>query len=73
MRPRVFPAEDIRMDVDTRMEVIQASMRPRVFPAEDVERRRTQAQRRCASMRPRVFPAEDITVLVGMLGRQSLQ
>ena len=34
MRPRVFPAEDLRKYGDDDRE-IGASMRPRVFPAED--------------------------------------
>ena len=37
MRPRVFPAEDIRCR--EALEALRgASMRPRVFPAEDAER-----------------------------------
>ena len=35
MRPRVFPAEDVRTLLD-RHGVRPASMRPRVFPAEDL-------------------------------------
>ena len=34
MRPRVFPAEDVRIE-GPRDEHVIASMRPRVFPAED--------------------------------------
>ena len=34
MRPRVFPAEDVRTSEVLRVEC-NASMRPRVFPAED--------------------------------------
>ena len=35
MRPRVFPAEDVRaLAIGVRQ--IKASMRPRVFPAEDI-------------------------------------
>ena len=36
MRPRVFPAEDIRPSPNDDMLTV-ASMRPRVFPAEDAE------------------------------------
>ena len=35
MRPRVFPAEDLRQSLPARR-LSNASMRPRVFPAEDV-------------------------------------
>ena len=35
MRPRVFPAEDKRLDANCFCEG-PASMRPRVFPAEDM-------------------------------------
>ena len=35
MRPRVFPAEDVRKLEETPGGVEPASMRPRVFPAED--------------------------------------
>ena len=37
MRPRVFPAEDIRSS-EQRVGRRRASMRPRVFPAEDINR-----------------------------------
>ena len=60
MRPRVFPAEDRRVDDDGNL-VLPASMRPRVFPAEDLLGPRQFAlEYRGASMRPRVFPAEDL-------------
>ena len=36
MRPRVFPAEDIRLLAEPEKKQ-KASMRPRVFPAEDYE------------------------------------
>ena len=35
MRPRVFPAEDVRNGSKRDRHVVVASMRPRVFPAED--------------------------------------
>ena len=58
MRPRVFPAEDLR-GPDEHAERRAASMRPRVFPAEDYRCRHRTASGSIASMRPRVFPAED--------------
>ena len=58
MRPRVFPAEDIRVLSSPSAGVV-ASMRPRVFPAEDRRRASIIASASSASMRPRVFPAED--------------
>ena len=64
MRPRVFPAEDARGELEVAL-VRAASMRPRVFPAEDV--RESPAPWACtskASMRPRVFPAEDLYAAV---------
>ena len=60
MRPRVFPAEDVR-ELQAMGALGAASMRPRVFPAEDPHRLdRSDAEPRKASMRPRVFPAEDL-------------
>ncbi len=58
MRPRVFPAEDMRTNRRVRG-AVPASMRPRVFPAEDAVPPALLAIDRTASMRPRVFPAED--------------
>ena len=59
MRPRVFPAEDVRF-LEARLVVGLASMRPRVFPAEDLcYRPLNPPEKPLASMRPRVFPAED--------------
>ena len=60
MRPRVFPAEDVRRGPNERSHRRHASMRPRVFPAEDDGCSRCCNGVQCAaSMRPRVFPAED--------------
>ena len=42
MRPRVFPAEDDRVDGAGGVELRVASMRPRVFPAEDLQDKVTQ-------------------------------
>ena len=58
MRPRVFPAEDIRQAGVVDGDFV-ASMRPRVFPAEDAFCAAMHALDITASMRPRVFPAED--------------
>ena len=60
MRPRVFPAEDMKNFAGADG-AYEASMRPRVFPAEDAPRGGRFPPRRGgeASMRPRVFPAED--------------
>ena len=62
MRPRVFPAEDIRGRVGNPRRFPAASMRPRVFPAEDDAAPRLPSCDRAASMRPRVFPAEDESI-----------
>ena len=35
MRPRVFPAEDMKLVSTDTTPAVEASMRPRVFPAED--------------------------------------
>ena len=58
MRPRVFPAEDVRAHGRGRVGH-HASMRPRVFPAEDRRHVVGLPPVVQASMRPRVFPAED--------------
>ena len=62
MRPRVFPAEDLRLGGADVRERVPASMRPRVFPAEDREGTMHGNCLFLASMRPRVFPAEDLSM-----------
>ena len=61
MRPRVFPAEDIREEVLPAFDAL-TSMRPRVFPAEDLDGDARGGHVEATSMRPRVFPAEDLRI-----------
>ena len=68
MRPRVFPAEDVRPG-EGHEAVGGASMRPRVFPAEDPTVPFLPPVLAAASMRPRVFPAEDAVRIRSAIGR----
>ena len=71
MRPRVFPAEDVRLAGPPRPGRPAASMRPRVFPAEDGRRHSGGACRRCfneAAGIPRGRPARRPVVVDSAAG-----
>ena len=73
MRPRVFPAEDVREGL-LLSSAVRASMRPRVFPAEDgIIAQLALRGHGEASMRPRVFPAEDSRAALRVGARPALQ